>query len=112
MHQESLAIGARHRHAQKMRGARTLLRIDHQTGNAGLEASRQLVAKLAEPLSERRLLAYRQLSGASECHCPGDILGAGAEAELLTTAVDNGLHSLAIAHYQGTYAFWGTDFVP
>jgi hypothetical protein len=50
MHQKSLAIGAGHGHAQKMRSAGTLLCIDDQTGNGSLEASGQLVAKLAEPL--------------------------------------------------------------
>jgi hypothetical protein len=112
MHQKSLAIGAGHGHAQKMRGAGTLLCIDAQTGNASLEASAQLVAKLAEPLCMRRLLPYRKLSGASECHGAGHVFSAGADAELLTTAVDNGLDGLAITHDQGTYAFWGADLVP
>jgi hypothetical protein len=112
MHQESLAISAGHGHAQKMRSTGTLLCIDDQTGYGGLEASGQLVAKPAEPLGQGRLLANRKLSGATECHSSGYVLGSGPDAELLTTTMDNGLHRLAIAHDQGAYALWGADLVP
>jgi hypothetical protein len=85
--------------------------IHHQIPHRGAQPLLEPVAQRTEPGSLLGLFPAGEQRGASERHGTGDVLGARANAVLLSPAVDDRLDGLAVAHDQRADALGGADLV-
>src|SRR2546430_8471436 len=97
MHQQRLAVRAGHGHLGYVRRPGRVRGVDHGVRHHGYHPAAEAVAHRRSASREVRLLPYRQLDRLSQPDDPGHVLRPGANAELLATAVDDGLDRVAVA---------------
>src|SRR2546426_4458890 len=111
MHQERFAVSPGNRHVRDVRRALALPAVDHGIRYDREETTLQLVAQLAQPRRQALLLFGGQAGRDPQPDDAGHILRPRPNPELLTTAVDDRLDRLPVAHDERADALGSTDLV-